>query len=153
MSKPILLRNQLRTGLSSQVQCPSLGRARFFAPRKTPSPFPPPHRPAHNDKSDKCGRHAEGFRCLLHRLNEYLAHQSHQHCNTGQRCQSQAYGPRHFFGLSGFRAGKQLSVCLKREEHAQPVSNDEQHSQTHAQLLGKRRLPGEIGLCHRLRNQ
>jgi hypothetical protein len=44
-------------------------------------------------------------------------------------------------------------VRLQRKQHAQPVSDDEQHGQTHAQLLHERHPRRGVGFRNRRRNQ
>ena len=92
----------------------------------------------HDDEPHERRRHPQRLRRLLHRLDKNLAHQRHQHRDAGQRREGQTHRPRRVAGLAGFRAGEQFGVRLQRKEHAQPVRDDEQDRQTHAQLLGER---------------
>ena len=56
-----------------------------------------------------------------------------------------AHRPRRFAGLGVSALPKNLAVRLEREQQAQSVGGDEQHRQTHAQLLGERRRRRRVG--------
>ena len=85
----------------------------------------------HDDETHESRRHAERLRCLLHRLDENLANQRHQHRDARQCGQGQTDRPRRLARLAADSALANSSrVRLERKQHAQPVGNDEQHRQT-----------------------
>ena len=104
-------------------------------------------------KPDERGRHPERVRGLLHRFDEHLAHQRHQHSHARQRGQCQANRPRRLASLAMLRAAKELAMGLEREHHAQSVRDDEQQRQPTLNFcVNAPALPG-VGLRDRRRNQ
>ena len=68
-----------------------------------------------DDEADEDRRHAEVLGRHLHRLDEDLAHQRHQHGDAGQRAQRQAHRPGGFALLARAPALANSSRCVFSE--------------------------------------
>ena len=90
----------------------------------------------HDDEPHERLRHAERHRGLLHRFDEDLADQRHEHGDAGERGERQLDRPGLLAFLAVLLAAEELAVRLERKQHAERVSDDEQHREAHAQLVG-----------------
>ena len=85
-------------------------------------------RPAHqrdDDEAHERGRHPKRHRGLLHRFDENLAHQRHQHRDSRECGKRQPDRPRFFAFLPMRHAAEKLAVRLERKEQAESVGGDE----------------------------
>ena len=82
--------------------------------------------------------HAERLGRLLHRLDEYLAHQRNQDRDDdqGRHGDSDRQGNPARFAMTG--AGEQVLVGLQRKQQAEAVCGDQQDGEAHADFLRHR---------------